>query len=154
MQLYTALCKALAHGQSSFVAAGCVYQISCRQLVIEAVHKVHTGGVTALAVGPRVCATAGRDHRLRIWRLDFGTLLLEVCSKYQDATDVADAQKPRPMTALLNVAGCSHILEVFRIMSRTVWPQPRASTRPRDSQWYNAGQSSRACGGTGAVSCS
>lgn len=71
-----------AQAKQFCVAAGCVYQISCRQLVIEAVHKVHTGGVTALAVGPRVCATAGRDHRLCIWRLGSGALLLEVCSEW------------------------------------------------------------------------
>jgi hypothetical protein len=68
--------------------AGCVYQISCRHHAVEAVHRAHDGGVTALAVGRRVCATAGRDCRLRIWRLDFAALLLEV--------HFESFQKPQP----------------------------------------------------------
>jgi WD40 repeat protein len=118
------------------VAAGCIYQVSCRHFVVEAIHKVHSSGVVALAIGPRVCATAGRDHRVRIWRMHFGALLLEVC---WDNHDTAELQTPRSlvpcMTALWSAAGSSHslgIIQEFHAMSQTAWLHTRASMRPEN----------------------
>ena len=111
--------KDLAHRQSSFCcAAGCVYQISCQRVVIEAVHKVHTGGTTALAVGLGVCATAGRDRRLRIWRTGFAALLLEVWWESWDAAGTAVAQNRHSCVPCGTVLGAA-------IVERSFTPCPR-----------------------------
>ena len=106
------------------------------EIVIEAVHKLHTGGVTALAVGHRVCATAGRDHHLRIWSVDFGALLLEVFWKVMGCR--RHSRCPEAMSHDCPVECCwaQPYCQVFLAMSLLVWLQPRASMWPsnyRDS---------------------
>lgn len=56
---------------------GCIFQVSCNTMELDAVYKIHDTPITSLAVNDAFCATGSEDGYLRVWPIDFSEFLIE-----------------------------------------------------------------------------
>jgi WD40 repeat protein len=56
---------------------GCVYQVSCDSMELEAVYKIQDSGILSLSVNDAFCVTGSVDGYLRVWPIDFCEFLIE-----------------------------------------------------------------------------
>jgi len=56
---------------------GCVFQISCNSMELEAIYKIQDSPILAISVNDAYCATGSQDGFLRVWPIDFSEFILE-----------------------------------------------------------------------------
>ena len=56
---------------------GCIFQISCATMELDAVFKIHDTPILSLAVNDAFCVTGSEDGYLRVWPIDFSEFFIE-----------------------------------------------------------------------------
>jgi len=57
--------------------SGCIFQISCTSMELEAIFKIQDSPILALSVNDAYCATGSQDGFLRVWPIDFSEFIME-----------------------------------------------------------------------------
>lgn len=56
---------------------GCIFQVSCNSMELDAVYKIHDTAINAISVNDAFCSTGSEDGYLRVWPIDFSEFLIE-----------------------------------------------------------------------------
>ena len=56
---------------------GCILEVNCDSMELDAVYKIHDSPITSLAVNDAFCVTGTQDGYLRVWLIDFSEYLIE-----------------------------------------------------------------------------
>lgn len=56
---------------------GCIFQVSCSTMELDAVYKINDSSILSLAVNDAFCVTGSEDGYLRVWPVDFSEFLIE-----------------------------------------------------------------------------